>query len=192
MSDKYPQMSLAVAQPPSADSDCSSEASSPCWWPCSSVRLHGTQDEKVAPFYSQKLRFRLPFFIADGSEHVSFLLRVIANSVSRLNPSDAFKLLAFLASIVQSRYVVFIVLKAPQTLSIDFRIHGYESSWLSLIISWDLITSVRVFCFKISHHVFHYRGAVAACALPWLRRLLLQHASGIMSRESSFVCWKFS
>ncbi|KAI4295129.1 hypothetical protein MLD38_040619 [Melastoma candidum] len=31
------------------------------------------------------------------------------------------------------------------------------------------------------------RGAVLVCALPWLRRLLLQHASGIMSQESSLT-----
>ncbi|XP_050371442.1 uncharacterized protein LOC126789342 [Argentina anserina] len=29
------------------------------------------------------------------------------------------------------------------------------------------------------------RGAILACALPWLRSLLLQHASGIVSQESS-------
>lgn len=32
---------------------------------------------------------------------------------------------------------------------------------------------------------FGFRGAVLACALPWLKSLLLQHASGIMSQESS-------
>lgn len=31
------------------------------------------------------------------------------------------------------------------------------------------------------------RGAVLACAVPWLRNLLLQHASGIMSQESSLL-----
>ncbi|KAK2651521.1 hypothetical protein Ddye_011377 [Dipteronia dyeriana] len=31
------------------------------------------------------------------------------------------------------------------------------------------------------------RGAVLACALPWLKSLLLQHASGIMSQESSLI-----
>lgn len=31
------------------------------------------------------------------------------------------------------------------------------------------------------------RGAVLACALPWLRSLLLQHSSGIMSHESSLA-----
>ena len=31
----------------------------------------------------------------------------------------------------------------------------------------------------------HSRGAILACALPWLRSLLLQHASGIVSQESS-------
>ncbi|XP_060205112.1 uncharacterized protein LOC132632970 [Lycium barbarum] len=59
--------------------------------------------------------------------------KVIANSVSLLNPSDVLKLLQSLLSIVQSR------------------------------------------------------GAVLACALPWLRSLLLQHASGIMSQESSLL-----
>ncbi|KAM3269069.1 WD repeat-containing protein 43 isoform X1 [Capsicum chacoense] len=59
--------------------------------------------------------------------------KVIANSVSLLNPSDVLKLLQSLLSIIQSR------------------------------------------------------GAVLACALPWLRSLLLQHASGIMSQESSLL-----
>ncbi|GAB4844702.1 hypothetical protein Ancab_038104 [Ancistrocladus abbreviatus] len=31
------------------------------------------------------------------------------------------------------------------------------------------------------------RGAVVVCALPWLRSLLLQHASRIVSQESSLV-----
>ncbi|GKA72083.1 small-subunit processome, Utp12 [Tanacetum coccineum] len=31
------------------------------------------------------------------------------------------------------------------------------------------------------------RGAVAACALPWLKSLLLQHASVIMSQEASLI-----
>lgn len=60
--------------------------------------------------------------------------KVIANSVSLLNPSDALKLLQSLMSIIQSR-----------------------------------------------------RGAVFTCALSWLQSLLLQHASGIMSQESSSV-----
>ncbi|GKC26832.1 hypothetical protein Tco_1034126 [Tanacetum coccineum] len=30
-------------------------------------------------------------------------------------------------------------------------------------------------------------GAVAACALPWLKSLLLQHASVIMSQEASLI-----
>ncbi|XP_010254339.1 PREDICTED: uncharacterized protein LOC104595338 isoform X2 [Nelumbo nucifera] len=34
--------------------------------------------------------------------------------------------------------------------------------------------------------IIQSRGAVLACALPWLRSLLLQHASSIMSQESSF------
>ncbi|KAF8012776.1 hypothetical protein BT93_I0817 [Corymbia citriodora subsp. variegata] len=59
--------------------------------------------------------------------------KVIANSISLLNPSDVLRLLQFLISIVESR------------------------------------------------------GAVLACALPWLRRLLLQHASGITSQEASLV-----
>ncbi|KAF8400123.1 hypothetical protein HHK36_013419 [Tetracentron sinense] len=33
--------------------------------------------------------------------------------------------------------------------------------------------------------IIQSRGAVLTCALPWLRSLLLQHASGIMSQESS-------
>lgn len=59
--------------------------------------------------------------------------KVIANSVSLLNPADIFKLLDTLMSIIQSR------------------------------------------------------GAVLVCALPWLRSLLLQHSSRIMSQESSLV-----
>ncbi|OVA00483.1 Small-subunit processome [Macleaya cordata] len=59
--------------------------------------------------------------------------KVIANSTSLLNPSDALKLLDCLVSMIQSR------------------------------------------------------GAVLACALPWLRSLLLQHASGIISQESSLL-----
>lgn len=35
--------------------------------------------------------------------------------------------------------------------------------------------------------IIQSRGAVLACALPWLRSLLLQHASGIMSQESSLI-----
>ncbi|KAG8494765.1 hypothetical protein CXB51_012586 [Gossypium anomalum] len=59
--------------------------------------------------------------------------KVIANSVSQLNPSDVLKLLQSLVSITQSR------------------------------------------------------GAVLACALPWIKSLLLHHASGIMSQESSLL-----
>lgn len=33
--------------------------------------------------------------------------------------------------------------------------------------------------------IIESRGAILACALPWLKCLLLQHASGIMSQESS-------
>ncbi|RDY04421.1 WD repeat-containing protein 43, partial [Mucuna pruriens] len=33
--------------------------------------------------------------------------------------------------------------------------------------------------------IIESRGAILACALPWLKYLLLQHASGIMSHESS-------
>ncbi|KAI3761446.1 hypothetical protein L1987_51862 [Smallanthus sonchifolius] len=59
--------------------------------------------------------------------------KVITNSVSLLNPSDVFKLLESLISMIQSR------------------------------------------------------GAVVACTLPWLKSLLLQHASSIMSQESSLI-----
>lgn len=34
--------------------------------------------------------------------------------------------------------------------------------------------------------IIESRGAILVCALPWLKCLLLQHASGIMSQESSF------
>ncbi|KAL6203788.1 hypothetical protein ACLB2K_027487 [Fragaria x ananassa] len=57
--------------------------------------------------------------------------KVIAKSVSQLNPAGVMKLLQSLISLVESR------------------------------------------------------GAILACALPWLRSLLLQHASGIVSQESS-------
>ncbi|KAH8514288.1 hypothetical protein H0E87_007208 [Populus deltoides] len=33
--------------------------------------------------------------------------------------------------------------------------------------------------------IIHSRGAILACALPWLRSLLLQHSTRIMSQESS-------
>ncbi|XP_027123861.2 uncharacterized protein [Coffea arabica] len=59
--------------------------------------------------------------------------KVIANSVSLLNPSDVLKLLQSLVPIIESR------------------------------------------------------GAVLVCALSWLKSLLLQHASGIMSQESSLL-----
>ncbi|KAI3777686.1 hypothetical protein L1987_47487 [Smallanthus sonchifolius] len=59
--------------------------------------------------------------------------KVITNSVSLLNPSDVFKLLESLISMIQSR------------------------------------------------------GAVVACTLPWLKSLLLHHASSIMSQESSLI-----
>ncbi|KAM5551905.1 hypothetical protein ABKV19_026656 [Rosa sericea] len=57
--------------------------------------------------------------------------KVIAKSVSQLNPAGVLKLLQSLISLIESR------------------------------------------------------GAILACALPWLRSLLLQHASGIVSQESS-------
>ncbi|KAM6585895.1 hypothetical protein CsatB_012897 [Cannabis sativa] len=59
--------------------------------------------------------------------------KVIAKSISQLNPSDVLKLLQSLISIIQSK------------------------------------------------------GAVLVCALPWLRSLLLHHASGIISQESSLL-----
>ncbi|KAD4585305.1 hypothetical protein E3N88_22906 [Mikania micrantha] len=59
--------------------------------------------------------------------------KVITNSVSLLNPSDVFKLLEFLISMIHSRW------------------------------------------------------AYLACTLPWLKSLLLQHASSIMSQESSLI-----
>ncbi|CAH1442569.1 unnamed protein product [Lactuca virosa] len=59
--------------------------------------------------------------------------KIISNSVAFLNPSDVFKLLESLISMIQSR------------------------------------------------------GTVVACALPWLKSLLLQHASSIMSQESSLI-----
>ncbi|KAJ8755993.1 hypothetical protein K2173_024538 [Erythroxylum novogranatense] len=35
--------------------------------------------------------------------------------------------------------------------------------------------------------IIQSRGAILACALPWLRNLLLHHASGIMSQQSSLL-----
>ncbi|CAA0837177.1 Unknown protein [Striga hermonthica] len=35
--------------------------------------------------------------------------------------------------------------------------------------------------------IVHLRGAVLACAIPWLRSLLLQHAGSIMSQEASLA-----
>jgi U3 small nucleolar RNA-associated protein 5 len=35
--------------------------------------------------------------------------------------------------------------------------------------------------------IIQSRGAILVCALPWLKSLLLQHASGIMSQESSLI-----
>ncbi|KAG2723047.1 hypothetical protein I3760_02G154800 [Carya illinoinensis] len=63
--------------------------------------------------------------------------KVIAKSVSLLNPADVLKLLQSLVSIIQSR------------------------------------------------------GAILACALPWLKGVLLQHSSSIMSQESSLLALNF-
>ncbi|XP_059427927.1 uncharacterized protein LOC132161758 [Corylus avellana] len=35
--------------------------------------------------------------------------------------------------------------------------------------------------------IIQLRGAILACALPWLKSVLLQHASGIISQESSLL-----
>ncbi|XP_022723792.1 WD repeat-containing protein 43 [Durio zibethinus] len=35
--------------------------------------------------------------------------------------------------------------------------------------------------------IMQSRGAIMACALPWIKSLLLQHASGIMPHESSLL-----
>jgi len=35
--------------------------------------------------------------------------------------------------------------------------------------------------------IIQSRGAILACALPWLKSVLLQHASGIISQESSLL-----
>lgn len=53
---------------------------------------------------------------------------------------------------------------------------------ISLLNSSDVLKLLQ---FLIS--IIQSRGAILACALPWLRCLLLQHASGIMSQESSLV-----
>ncbi|XP_014515736.1 WD repeat-containing protein 43 isoform X2 [Vigna radiata var. radiata] len=42
---------------------------------------------------------------------------------------------------------------------------------------------LKLLCSLIS--IIESRGAILACALPWLKYLLLQHASGILSQESS-------
>uniref|UniRef100_A0A2P2KI64 WD repeat-containing protein 43-like n=1 Tax=Rhizophora mucronata TaxID=61149 RepID=A0A2P2KI64_RHIMU len=45
--------------------------------------------------------------------------------------------------------------------------------------------AIKLLHFLIS--IIQSRGAIVACALPWLKSLVLQHASGIMSQESSLV-----
>lgn len=47
----------------------------------------------------------------------------------------------------------------------------------------NLPDALKLLQFLLS--IVQSRGAVLACALPWIRSLLLQHASGIMSQESS-------
>ncbi|PON67402.1 Small-subunit processome, Utp [Parasponia andersonii] len=56
------------------------------------------------------------------------------------------------------------------------------SKSISLLNPSDVLKQLR---YLVS--VIQSRGAVLACALPWLRCLLLQHASGIMSQEYSLL-----
>jgi hypothetical protein len=51
----------------------------------------------------------------------------------------------------------------------------------SLCLNFYMILSLIDFLY------FHSRGAILACALPWLKSVLLQHASGIISQESSLL-----
>ena len=40
---------------------------------------------------------------------------------------------------------------------------------------------------KVVIFIIYCRGAVLACAVPWIKSLLLTHSSGIMSQESSVL-----
>ncbi|KAF9619498.1 hypothetical protein IFM89_007246 [Coptis chinensis] len=53
---------------------------------------------------------------------------------------------------------------------------------ISLLTPSDVL---KLLDFLIS--IVQSRGAVLVCALPWLKSLLLQHASAIMSQDSSYV-----
>jgi len=50
------------------------------------------------------------------------------------------------------------------------------------------LNSTQTYLSMMSYEMwFCYRGSILACALPWLRSLLLQHSTGIMSQESSLL-----
>ncbi|KAL9682623.1 hypothetical protein QQ045_014425 [Rhodiola kirilowii] len=53
---------------------------------------------------------------------------------------------------------------------------------VSLLSSADVIKLLNSLL-----NLIQSRGAVLVCALPWLKSLLLQHATGIMSQESSLM-----
>lgn len=92
-------------------------------------------------------------------------------------------------------------LSANQNLRVIYQYHSclFDSGWpfhtcclpfcLYLILQsfifrfWTSLVEIVSLVVTMGH--FGFRGAVLACALPWLKSLLLQHASGIMSQESS-------
>ncbi|KAB1218654.1 hypothetical protein CJ030_MR3G026545 [Morella rubra] len=90
--------------------------------------------------------------------------KVIAKSVSLLNPADVLKLLQSLVSVIQSR--------AKRSQEMFPRSYFLQQVLCLLDVPVSYLGE---------------KGAVLACAVPWLRNLLLQHASGIMSQESSLL-----
>ncbi|GAB2302196.1 hypothetical protein Dimus_036213, partial [Dionaea muscipula] len=93
--------------------------------------------------------------------------KVIANSISLLNPADTSKLLNSLITITQSS-----VWSIGLNIKVVRLFHSREHDYV-----WCLK------CYVASYH----EGAIVACAIPWLRSLLLKHASFFMSQESSLV-----
>lgn len=57
---------------------------------------------------------------------------------------------------------------------------------VGILMGFRWLTSLVVLNKLLYLHMI-YRGAVLACALPWLKSLLLQHSSSIMSQESSLA-----
>lgn len=100
-------------------------------------------------------------FDADTSCIVCY--QVISKSIAQLNSSDVLKLLHSLISIIQSRL----------------------AHLISPFLIFKLCPQIKNTISKFSCLI--YRGAILVCALPWLNGLLLQHASRIMSQESSLL-----